>query len=397
MKLLSTFIKEMKIASRGFYFYIEIFIAILMLVIILVAINPYPDSKAKEYIFYDVDQVTYDALLLQLESNESVVQIEDTTIELKPTSFEVLNKTTNLVESYDYPNKKEITVTTFQRINETTGKVENTIYLLNSMEDILRVAYNSIQMCIVIHMDSPGEMTFEYITQGYETERYQNLLYMINRAPLASLEEAMNQQIVQEIGLEVGTLNNQESLLPVYIVFAGSLMGFFIIISYLFLDKDQGVIKAFAVTPSQVWKYLLSKTFVIITTVVISTSIIVIPVMGLKPNYLLLYLLLIITTFAFSTLGLLVASFFDNMSKAFGILYLFMIIFMLPGFSYYISSFDPIWIRIFPTYPILQAFKMILLGNVDLTYILLCCLGFLVGGVLLLFLANQKFKKSLTV
>ena len=37
-------------------------------------------------------------------------------------------------------------------------------------------------------------------------------------------------------------------------------MGFFIIAAYIFLDKKEGVIKAYAVTPSPVWKYLLSKS-----------------------------------------------------------------------------------------------------------------------------------------
>lgn len=397
MKLLSTYIKEMKIAFRGFYFYIEIFIAILLLVIVLVAINPNPDSKVSEYVYYDVPEAAYDAILLQQLNSGRIIQDDDTEIELKASSFEVLNKDTEELNTYSYDSKKKVVIDTLKQINQETGKIEKTIYVMNSLEDILRITFTTGRMGAVISMEQPGEMTYQYLTQGYETERFSQLLYVINTVSLQSLEDEMNSQVIREIGASSNRLNNQEAILPVFLVFAGSLMGFFIIIAYLFLDKDQGVIKAFAVTPSAVWKYLLSKTFVILTSVLISSSIIVIPVMGLKPNYLLFYLLLLITTFTFSAFGLLIASFFDNMSKAFGILYLIMILFMLPGFSYYISSFDPLWLRFFPTYPILQAFKGILLGEPDVLYVLLNCLGFLVGGVLLLFLANQKFKKTLTV
>ncbi|MBU1080954.1 MAG: ABC transporter permease, partial [Spirochaetes bacterium] len=170
-----------------------------------------------------------------------------------------------------------------------------------------------------------------------------------------------------------------------------------IVMSYLFLDKDQGVIRALAVTPATVWMYLLSKTMVIMTTVLISSSIVVIPVMGLKPNYLLFYPFLLATTFAFAAIGLLVASFFDSMSKSFGVLYLLMIAFMLPGFSYFIGSFDPVWLRFFPTYPILYVFKMIMLGKPDVPYVLTASAGFLVGGLAVLAIANEKFKKTLTV
>jgi hypothetical protein len=129
----------------------------------------------------------------------------------------------------------------------------------------------------------------------------------------------------------------------------------------------------------------------------ISSSIVVIPIMKLKPNYLLFYLFLAISSFAFSCLGLLVASFFDTISKAFGVLYLIMVGLMLPVFSYYISSFDPLWIRFLPTYPLLEGFKGIMNGQSDVAYILTYSLAFLIGGIILLALANNKFKKSLTV
>jgi hypothetical protein len=177
----------------------------------------------------------------------------------------------------------------------------------------------------------------------------------------------------------------------------GSLMGFFIVMAYIFLDKSEGVIKAFAVTPSSVWKYLLSKTMVITTTVIITSSIITMPVMRLQPNYMLFYLLLILSTFAFSSLGLLVSSFFDSISKAFGVLYVFMIALMLPAFSYFIPSFDPLWLRFFPTYPLLQGMKEVIMVDTDVVYVMTYSAIFASGGLFIFLLANYRFKKTLTV
>ncbi len=396
MKMLSTYFKEMKIASRGFYFYIEIFIAILLLIIVLVAIKDNPDSKAKEYLYYDMSEVAYSAMLQAQLDTGKIILADDTVLELKANSFDVVNRDTDEVKSYTFDSKKTITVQTLKEIDADTGQILTTLYVLDSEEDMLRLSMSTGNMGATIIMDELGAISYRYVIQGYEAERYSNFLYIVHSVSTSAIQDEIDRQNIREIGSS-SRLTNKEAVVPIFVVFMGSLMGFFIVISYLYLDKDEGVIKAFAVTPSSVWKYLLSKTFVILTTVFISSSIIVIPIMGLKPNYLLFYPFLLITTFAFSALGLLVASFFDSISKAFTALYVILMALMLPAFSYYISSFDPLWLRFFPTYAVLQAMKGILMGEPDYLYVLISSLAFLVGGFGLLMLANLKFKKSLTV
>ena len=82
---------------------------------------------------------------------------------------------------------------------------------------------------------------------------------------------------------------------------------------------------------------------------------------------------------------------------AFGALYVIMIAFMLPAFSYLIGSFDPVWLRFFPTYPVLQVFKAAMLGKTDVPYALAVLAGFLAGGAAILAAAEARFKKTLTV
>ncbi len=396
MKLFSTYIKEMKIASRGFYFYIEIFIAIIALIIILVAVKENPDSKMKEYLHYDMplEVVT---MMMDKELQEGNIRMEeDTKLTLKPGSFDVLNKETGKKESFVYLEEETVWAKTFKKLNAKTGKVLSTVYILENEEDMIRLAHAKGNIGAAVRVDDKGKFTYDYYIQGYETERLSESLYLLHTFDEKNIATMLENQVTREIGYSE-RLNNREAFVPVFIVLSGSLMGFFIIMSYVFLDKNEGVIKAFAVTPSSVYKYLLSKIMVILTTVVISSSIVVIPIMKLKPNYPLLYLYLMVSSFAFSCLGLLVASFFDNISKAFGVLYFMMIIMVVPAFSYYIASFDPIWLRVFPTYPLLEGFKGIMNGRPDIPYVLTYSLVFLIGGVILLALSNSRFKKSLTI
>ncbi|MCK5848175.1 MAG: ABC transporter permease, partial [Caldisericia bacterium] len=278
----------------------------------------------------------------------------------------------------------------------TTGELETTMYVSDNEDEAIRLAYQEKTGGATVMMDDLGEASYKYYIQGYETQRLKNLLYVLHNQNPTTFQEAYDQQEVTTLA-DVPILNNRQNMIPIFVVFMGSLMGLFIVIAYIFLDKDEGVVKAFAVTPLPMWKYLLSKTMVIGTTVLVSSSIITIPIMGAQPNYLLFYLLLILSTFAFSSFGLFVSSFFDNMSNAFGMLYIIMIGLMLPAFSYLVPSFDPLWLRLFPTYPLLQSMKEIMMTNTNVEYVLLSSCAFLVGGILFFALANSRFKKSLTV
>ncbi|MCK5812589.1 MAG: ABC transporter permease [Clostridiales bacterium] len=396
MKLFSTYIKEMKIAARGFYFYVEIIFAVILLVILLVAVKEESVSKEAEYLYNDIPSkiTTY---LIEKDINEGKARIaEPTEFKMKPVTFEITNQETSEVTLYEFEEEKTITVETLEQLDPETGKLTRTAYIIDNEEDMIRLSYSEGKIGATVIMSEEGELTYKYYLQGYETDRLVDLLYILHNESGEVLTTEMDNQVVRKLGFEQ-QLNNRENLLPMFIVFTGSLMGFFIVMAYIFLDKGEGVIKAFAVTPSAVWKYLISKMGVIMTTTIISSLVITIPVMGARINYLLFLVFLIVTTFASSSLGLLVASFFDDMVKAFGIMYGLIIALMIPAFSFYIPSFDPMWMRILPTYPMLQGYKEILLKNGDTGYVLIYSLVFLVSGLVLFALANIKFKKTLTL
>ena len=56
MKLLSSFKKELILASRGFYFYIELIFAVIILLVILFAIPQNFSNITTEYLYFNLPQ-----------------------------------------------------------------------------------------------------------------------------------------------------------------------------------------------------------------------------------------------------------------------------------------------------------------------------------------------------
>lgn len=367
MKLYSSFIKELKIASRGFYFYIEIFVALLLLAVFLLFVPDNFNKKSSEYLYLD----------MSTEASEAYLEaIKDETIKGKAEKVEI---------SID---KKEMDVSLY-----TTEDKE--IYILNSREDLMYMADQEREVAAVIKMNEDYNLEYEYYLQGYESDKYKNLLKILHVEPTETLVETMDNQEVKVLSSNLETLSDRENMLPTVLVFNGALMGLFIIAAYIFLDRQEGVIMAYALTPSPVWQYLMSKISVIMVTSIISSFLVVFPIMKTKPDYLLLLILLITTAFFASTLGLLIASFYDNIMQAFGVLYALIILMIVPNIAYFMSSWNPAWIKFIPTYHMLEGFKTILLGNQDWLYISTLSGGFLLLASILFALSNFRYKKTL--
>jgi hypothetical protein len=385
----------MKIAARGFYFYIEIGMAVIILAVLLFAVSETSTSNSKQFVYNDMPKKIAEYQQDQSIKDGDARLASPTEFKLKPAEFEITNQETGETTAYDFDDEKILELETMEMLDSSTGELEETVYYVETEEDMIRLAYGESEIGATAAMNPRGKVSYTYYLQGYETDRLESLLYISHSKSPGVINAKKDRQVVRTLGV-METLNNRENLVPLFVVFLGSLMGYFIVMSYIFYDKAEGVIRAFAVTPSAMWKYLITKIFVILTTVVVSSSLITIPVMGGQPNYLLFYIFLIITTFAMASLGLLVTSFFDTIGKAFGVMYAIMVALMIPAFSYYIPSFDPVWLRFLPTYPMLQGFKDILL-NGDAGYVLTYSLVFLAGGLALFALADIRFKKTLTV
>lgn len=369
MKLWHSFIKELKLAFRGFYIYIEIFMAVLLLVVLLFAVPEQFESKQAEYIHLDLPSEVETVYLNRIETVDMDGKAE--IIEIKNGDGVI---TAKLYES-----------------------VDREIYIIDNKEDLVNLADKKQTIGAVIKLDSDNNIGYEYYLQGYESQRLKNLFLIMHNEDSAILEAALDEQDVRPLSTDYELLTDRQNIIPSFLTFNGSLMGMFIIAAYIFLDKQEGVIKAYAVTASSVWQYLMSKVGVLLLTGVVSSFIIVVPVMGFQPNYLLLLVFLLTTGFFASSLGLLIASFYEDMTQAFGAIFIFMMAMILPNVAYFIPSWNPVWVKLLPTYPMLEGFKEIILKDGDISYVLMASLGFFVVGLLLFAIANKRYKKTLTV
>lgn len=368
MKLWYSFTKELKLSSKSFYFYIEIGMAAIFLALLLLVIPDTFTSSTTEYIYMDVPKEVENYLVDQMLNDDLNNEVEK--IEIKVSG-----------------EKKEFDVI------ETD---EKKVIMLTSADEVIEVAEKERKLGAVLKWED-NQIVYDYYLQGYESEKLQNLYKVFHNESIEAMETSINSKRVVKLSEGYEGLSDRENILPSFLTFNGALMGIFIIASYIFLDKKEGVITAYAVTASPVRYYLLSKIGVVMVTSVITSLIMVIPIMGLQPNYLMLILFLLCSGFFASVIGLLITSFYNNIMQAFGVLYMFMMLLLLPNIAYFIPSWDPMWLKFIPSHFFLQSFKETLLPDGDMMFVLMTSGAFLACGLLLFAYSNHRFKKTLTL
>lgn len=370
MKLYHSFKKELVLSSKSYYFYVEIFMAFVLLMLVLFVIPENFSAKTEEYIYLDLPETVLENYSGELEKGDLDGKAESVELKLGD----------EIISALYY---------------ETEGEK---IYFVDSDKTARDFAELKSKFAATVYLDSDGQLAYRYYMQGYESERLKNLYRIVHNDAIdvEELKTGVEAQEVRKIG-EYEQLSDRNNMLPVFLTFNGSLMGLFIIASYIFLDRQEGIIQAYAVTPAPIWNYLLSKVGVIITSAVIFSLIILLPTVGLKINYGLLLIFLICSGFFAASLGLVITSYYKDLMQSFGMLYSVIMIMILPSIAYFIPSWEPSWIKFIPTYHMLESFKELLLESGDIAYVLEASGGFLIAGLLLFVFANYRFKKTLFI
>lgn len=371
MKLWYSFSKELILSSKSWYFYIEIGMAVVLLLILVFVIPEDFDSKGKEYLYLDVPQVVKERYMKSLREED----LDETTEQVEVKA----GKSIFSAELYETSESK--------------------IYLLDSMEALNAFSSTERVPAVQVRINEDGLITHTYYLQGYETQKLKNLLMVYhNRFAGHDVVKDYSEKIqVRSLYQDTAPLSDKENLIPVFLTFNGSLMSLFIIAAYIFLDKNEGIIKAYAITACSVWHYLFSKIGVIILTSIVTTLIITVPIMGAQPNYPALILFIVTSGFFAASLGLFLTSYYKDIVEAFGAMYIIIVVMIMPNISYFTPSWDPDWVKIIPSYVMLQSFKEIISVNGNMAYVLLASLGFAVLGVDIFILANYRFKKTLSL
>ena len=218
MKLWHSFLKELLLSSRTFYFYIELVAAGMFLFLLLFVIPENFNTKTDEYVYWDIPEAARPLMVeeaLELDEDGVSEQVE----------FEL--------------DERVVAATLYEGEDER-------VYVFENEEDAIRLAEQEREFAGVIHMSDAGEITYTYYLQGYETERLRNIYLVLHNEDFDTLEAAFNAQEVRTLESGTDPLSDRENIIPSFLTFNGSLMGLFIIASYIFLDKKEGVIKAYA-------------------------------------------------------------------------------------------------------------------------------------------------------
>jgi hypothetical protein len=178
MKLLSNYLKEMKIAARGFYFYIEIIMAVILVGILLFAVSETSTSSSKQFIYNDMPQK-----IVEYQQDRSIKDgdarlASPTEFKLKPAKFEITNQETGETTVYDFDDEKIIKLETMEMLDSSTGELEETVYYVETEEDMMRLAYSESEIGTTVAMNARGKVSYKYYLQGYETDRLKSLLYI---------------------------------------------------------------------------------------------------------------------------------------------------------------------------------------------------------------------------
>lgn len=345
MRLLYNFLKDMRLSSKSFYFYLEIGFTVIIIAVLLFVVPENFEPNLSIYLHMDVDDAFHQKIMDALGEN----------------------------------NSDELTIV------DTRESLEASM------------AKNRISIGLSIYREN-NQTIYNFVLQGYEDDKFRNILKTtVETAFSRELFEDSNSIVVTTLNQGIEKLSDRINMIPIILTLNVSFMGLFIIASYIFLDKEEGTIKALAVTPNRMWEYLLGKMGVLLVSGIISGFLLMIVVVGTKANYLHFSILLITTSLFGSALGLFIASFFDSMTKAMGCLFSFVLIFALAATSYFSPSFSPTIIKFLPSYPIMFAFREVLLNNPNINYVYMTVLGFGIASIVLFIGANYRFKKTLTI
>jgi len=353
-KLFLTFMKDMKLSFKSLYIYIEIGMAFIMIAVMLFVV-PENFSRTQDIYIY-------------LESSEIL----------------------SVIQNFSYQNTDNLS----QNASESIVN----IHLMASRKSYdEKLSENKKAIGVIASVDEGEVIDLTFSLQGFEGEAFRGLIQAAIESALFPIDST--NVTVEKITLQNNPqkMSDRVAVMPVYLTMNVAFMGLFIIAAYIFLDKDEGVIRAYAVAPVSIWQYLSSKVLVMLLMGIVTSLMVTLAIVGLNVNYLAFVALVISLNFFGSALGLLVASYFDTMMKAMGALYITIMVMALGMVGYYLPSFNPIWIRILPSYTMLFSFRELFLKGGNSAFVYKNALIFFVLGMMIMFWSVQRFKKTLTL
>ncbi len=213
-KLWYSFTKELKLASKSFYFYIEFVMAFLIIFVLLFMIPEEMVSRDDEYLYLNMPEEVKDYYIDAILEDDTDGVLEKTQLKL---------------------GKDKITV-------DMAETDDSRIHLLPDEQMLITLTKDDRPAAAAVVKFNPEIEDFEYdyyLQGGYESERLKNLYRIIHIRDVRDLWDLADEVGIQSLG-NYDSLNSREMAVPSLLTFNGALMGgMFIIAAYIFIDKDE--------------------------------------------------------------------------------------------------------------------------------------------------------------
>lgn len=213
----------------------------------------------------------------------------------------------------------------------------------------------------IVYEGSVQDPRFRLLTVGRLAEENVNLvratLDVTVRLMRGSQPDGFEVQLLRPPGEPV-PLNL--SSIPVGLVFEVVLLGFFFGAVMIFQEKQEGVNRAYRVSPATTLDYILSKTLLFTILSVIYGALLLLAVFGLDAAHGPVLLLVALTSILMTLFGLAIAVFFNSISDWFFVGLGVLIINLLPVLSYGMPTFAPDWLTWIPSHPVLFGVRELL-------------------------------------
>ena len=269
---------------------------------------------------------------------------------------------------------KDIESETMVYIYDKTGLIQNVIdqysesadldmnldMFVDSREDMIKgITKNKNAMGVIISYGDETLYETEMLVQPYTTDammkfvetEMEDMLSMMhppfgtypmdvyNSVRITALQEGLRDEIPF----------NKRLLPPILMMMVG-IIGLFAMVSLIGQERSDATIRAFRVTPTGMWGFLLSKHLMLIAVSCITFSVLYLPVMATFQGYLASLLIIILTVIFGSTLGIILGTYIENPMSSIGLVIGFMLILSLPAISLFAPVFSPGWIKFIPSY-----------------------------------------------
>lgn len=219
------------------------------------------------------------------------------------------------------------------------------------------------------------------------------VFYILPSEPAVSQLAEVNNVEVKYL-TEPGDETLRDGLMPTMMAFEVAILGFLFIAVTMFQEKEEGTIRSYRVSPGTTFAYAFSKIAVWVVLSVLYGIICSLATVNLGINYLHLIGLVFAISLVLTSIGLIVAVFFNSMSDWFFPGVALLVVNMVPIMAVRTEGFDYSWLKIIPGYHAILGFtKLFENGVIDNFWSVFG--GLMIAGIVCFLLSTLVVQRKL--